>query len=305
MFISAIIFLGLAFGFHEFASVNTTDGWYVIMAVEAVVICVVSAITPFLNFRRIALIERLGLLTLIILGEGMMSLGELVTKIQESDGIFSSAIIGMIISGVLIIYLLYMLYFDQTETKGLQVGSFRQQLWTLYPFPFHVYILLVVDSVVNYIAEGLDVEVPESLSDPYSSILQMYSAVYLYFFISTGLALVLLACIYVLCKKDKKTRVEWLSMGNRVVAGIALALLATMYVPFNTDNGNATPFLNFFESAWMPATVALIYGYGKSRVDSMRCRGYLNCAVLGVDVLLIAYLGAKVGPGRSQSILSA
>jgi hypothetical protein len=37
-----------------------------------------------------------------------------------------------------------MLYFDQTETKGRQVGSFRQQLWTIGHFPLHVCILLLV-----------------------------------------------------------------------------------------------------------------------------------------------------------------
>jgi hypothetical protein len=145
MYIAATIFLGLAFGFKKNANtMRFVEGWYVTMAMEVAVILFVSGRTSFLNFRRTNIIERLGLLTLIILGEGIMGLGEQVNKINNADAVFSSDIIGLIVSSVLIIYFIYFLYFDQTETKGRRVGSLRQQLWTVGHFPLHVCILLVV-----------------------------------------------------------------------------------------------------------------------------------------------------------------
>jgi low temperature requirement protein LtrA len=144
MFTTAMIFLGLAFGFQAPHGVYVIDAWYVTMGIEAGVILLVSGRTKFLNFRRTNIIERLGLLTLIILGEGIMGLAEQVSKINEADALFSSDIIGMLVSSVLVIYFIYFLYFDQTETKGKMVGSLRQQLWTVGHFPLHVCILLVV-----------------------------------------------------------------------------------------------------------------------------------------------------------------
>ena len=145
MFTSAMIFLGLAFVFNDNPStVRVVDGWYATMALEAAVVLLVSGRTSFLNFRRTNIIERLGLLTLIILGEGIMSLGEQVNKINNLDGEFGSDVIGLLVCCVLIMYFIYFLYFDQTETKGKKVGSFRQQLWTIGHFPLHAFILLVV-----------------------------------------------------------------------------------------------------------------------------------------------------------------
>jgi low temperature requirement protein LtrA len=145
MFTAAMIFLGLAFCFRDTPStVHFVDGWYVTMAVEATVILCISGRTSFLNFRRTNIIERLGLLTLIILGEGIMSLGEQVNKINTADGKFGSDVIGLLVCCVLIMYFIYFLYFDQTETKGKKVGSFRQQLWTIGHFPLHAFILLLV-----------------------------------------------------------------------------------------------------------------------------------------------------------------
>jgi low temperature requirement protein LtrA len=101
MFVTAVIFLGLAFGFNTPAGINIIDGWYVVMGIEAAVVLFVSGQTSFLNFRRTNIIERLGLLTLIILGEGVMGLGEVVTKINDTDGVFASDVIGLLISAVM------------------------------------------------------------------------------------------------------------------------------------------------------------------------------------------------------------
>ena len=353
MFVSAMAFLGMAFAFAAPHGVHVIDGWYALIGVEAVTILFVSGKTPFLNFRKTNIIERLGLLTLIILGEGVMGLGEAVSKIHDADGIFSADVVGLITCGVLIVYFLYMLYFDQTEEKGEKVGSLRQQLWSLGHFPFHVCILLVVagfsqfiiwrriidylnltsneinnvpqptssataawrdyasavnatlmiwwpgldftdpltdiansDGNMDYIVDGyyaiwgivaqfvaedyFEVEVPSGFNNTQSegfndlvNILSLYSTAYLYFFISAGFALVILACLFMLGQKAK-TRVEYLSIGVRLFVGTGIILLATIYAPV-ADNANDNAFINYFLSPWLTPTVVLAYALGKSK----------------------------------------
>jgi low temperature requirement protein LtrA len=145
MFISAAVLIGLAFGFTTSAGVNCLIGVYVLMGVEAMGILAMSSQHGFLSLKKTNIIERLGLLTLIILGEGVMGLGEVATKIQLGDSTFSGDIIGQIISGTLIVFFLYVLYFDQIESEGSRIGTIRQMIWSLAHFPFHICILLVVE----------------------------------------------------------------------------------------------------------------------------------------------------------------
>jgi low temperature requirement protein LtrA len=369
VFLAAMVFLGLSFFFNKDNGEHILDGWYVVMGLEAAAVLLVSGKTSFLNFRRTNIVERLGLLTLIILGEGIMGLAEQVSKINNGDGVFSGDIIGQIICAVAIVYLIYMLYFDQTETKGEKVGSLRQQLWTIGHFPLHVCILLVVagmsqftvwqkvndyynngwntlfgismpqpphnstadwqtyvdtlgealglyssrlnetlglyksglyfnftqslddiiqdpgpntasdvlygilSDIILTVAGTFDVEV--DLDDPeggLSKILGIFSTVYLYFFISAGLVLILLACIFMLGKKTR-TRIEYFSAGVRLAVGFGLVFLATMYRAYiDNSNGKAgNDFWNYFSSPWMTPTVALAYTLGESDVGCVGC----------------------------------
>lgn len=102
LFISAMIYLGLYFGFGNASSDNGLIAWYVTIGFESIVILAVSGRTKFLSFRRTAIVERLGLLTLIILGEGIIGLTGSVVKVG-SDKSFSSDVIGMVICSVCII----------------------------------------------------------------------------------------------------------------------------------------------------------------------------------------------------------
>ncbi|MCJ1397354.1 hypothetical protein MMC11_000547 [Xylographa trunciseda] len=144
LFVAAMIYLGLFFSFRNNIGETGLIAWYVTIGFETIVILLVSGRTKFLSFRKTAIVERLGLLTLIILGEGIIGLCNSVSKVG-SDGVFTSDIIGMIISSVAIIYFIWMLYFDQEETN--HVGTLRQMAWTVLHFPFHITVLLVVEGL--------------------------------------------------------------------------------------------------------------------------------------------------------------
>jgi low temperature requirement protein LtrA len=145
MILSAIVLIGLAFGFATSAGVHCLIGLYVLLGVEAVGVLGMSSRHDFLSLKKTNIIERLGLLTLIILGEGVIGLGEVTTKIQDFDSTCGPDIIGQIISGTLIVFFLYVLYFEQIESEGSKIGTIRQMFWALAHFPFHVCILLVVE----------------------------------------------------------------------------------------------------------------------------------------------------------------
>ena len=102
LFVAAMIYLGLYFSFSPSSSDNGLIAWYVCIGFEAIVIFLVSGKTKFLSFRRTAIVERLGLLTLIILGEGIIGMCGSIRRVG-SDKIFNPDVIGMIICSVGII----------------------------------------------------------------------------------------------------------------------------------------------------------------------------------------------------------
>jgi hypothetical protein len=144
-FVCAFVFLGLYFAFNPSTPGNSgraISGWFVTLAVEAIVLLVVSGQYRFMSFRHTPMVERLGLLTLIILGEGIIGLCEAVSKIGTSES-YTSDVIGQLVAAVTIVYCMWMLYADQTEKK--RVGRLRQEIWTVLHFPFHIAILLVCE----------------------------------------------------------------------------------------------------------------------------------------------------------------
>lgn len=143
-FAASAVYFGLYFGFNVGKSRNIVIAFYVTTVIEALIIVMTSAQYKFLNFRRTLIVERLGLLTLIILGEGIIGLLGAIQKIGK-DLEFTGDVVGMIVCGVIIIYALYMLYFDQREVEN--VGTVRQQLWTLLHFPLYAAILMVLEGI--------------------------------------------------------------------------------------------------------------------------------------------------------------
>ena len=167
LFISAMIFLGTYFGFphdkpqtsfpNESGS-STYIAWYisptlimsfanidryVVVCVEAFSVIAISCVWRIVSFKHTHLVERIGLLTLIIMGEGIIGLSKSVaTLLQHSKGVTGSDI-GVIVAAVLLIYFIWVLYFDQIEHD--RFGTIRQQIWAILHYPLHVAILLTVE----------------------------------------------------------------------------------------------------------------------------------------------------------------
>jgi low temperature requirement protein LtrA len=116
--------------------------------VETIVSFAVASIWPFMSFQGTHLVERLGLLTLIILGEGIIDFCQSFSRIISRNSLLSSETIGLVSCAILLIYLIWILYFDQIEVHVL--GRIRQQVWTILHFPLHLAILLTVQGSADF-----------------------------------------------------------------------------------------------------------------------------------------------------------
>ncbi|KAK6521055.1 hypothetical protein TWF506_001288 [Arthrobotrys conoides] len=145
MFISMILFLGLAFSFSATSNTKGYIGWYVILSLEAVLVLSISLKWKIVGFKGTHLIQRMGLLTLIVMGEGIIGLCRATSLTNEGVGAtsWSPTLSGQAISGVLCIYFIYMLYFD--DEPNYVYSTVPQQLWAILHFPFHLAVILFVE----------------------------------------------------------------------------------------------------------------------------------------------------------------
>jgi hypothetical protein len=118
------------------------------------------------------LVERLQLLTLIIIGEGIIGMVKSVACIFKGQKTNNATEVGTVVAAVLILYLLYMLYFDQLSHD--RFGTVRQQIWSLLHYPLHMAILLCVEGNTSLIVWNTAVQVlkfiwsiaPKDYADP-------------------------------------------------------------------------------------------------------------------------------------------
>ncbi|CAK4034602.1 Hypothetical predicted protein [Lecanosticta acicola] len=170
-FAAAMVYLGLFWTFHQ---VNRKGGnisyitWYFVAILETIIATTVSSVWRNISFKGTHLVQRMSLLTLIILGEGVMGVAKKCQMIVKSDnGLeFSASTIGNVICAVLILYFIYMIYFDWLEDEHF--GSIRQQIWSFLHFPLHVALVLAVEGVAQCITWRAAVERTDQLHDQYS-----------------------------------------------------------------------------------------------------------------------------------------
>ncbi|KAF2821170.1 hypothetical protein CC86DRAFT_303518 [Ophiobolus disseminans] len=132
--------------------------WVIIAIVEGLFIFLIAIVWRIVSFKYTHLVERLQLLTLIIIGEGIIGMVKSVACITKGQSVNNHTEIGTVIAAVIILYLLWMLYFDQLSND--RFGSVRQQIWSLLHYPLHTTILLCVEGntsliVWNSVVQGL------------------------------------------------------------------------------------------------------------------------------------------------------
>jgi low temperature requirement protein LtrA len=71
--------------------------------VEAIVVVIISSLWRVLSFKHAHLVERIGLLTLIILGEGILGLTKSVAKIVSKTEKVTGGDLGIIVAAVFLV----------------------------------------------------------------------------------------------------------------------------------------------------------------------------------------------------------
>ncbi|KAF2131089.1 hypothetical protein P153DRAFT_365692 [Dothidotthia symphoricarpi CBS 119687] len=116
--------------------------WYITMAVEVVVVIAVSCFWRMLSFKKTHLMERMSLLTIIVIGEGAIGVTKTVGKLMGKHGLDVEGSF-LIMCIVVILVLIYALYFDNFPHG--HYGTIRQQVWSCLHFPLHLAIVGVVE----------------------------------------------------------------------------------------------------------------------------------------------------------------
>jgi len=116
--------------------------WYVVMLLEAICVIGISSIWRMLSFKKTHLMERMSLLTIIVIGEGAIGVTKTISRIMGKHGLdVEGCFLIMCIIGLLV--LIWALYFDNFPHG--HYGTIRQQIWSLLHFPFQLAIVGVVE----------------------------------------------------------------------------------------------------------------------------------------------------------------
>ncbi|KAF7186837.1 hypothetical protein HII31_11797 [Pseudocercospora fuligena] len=146
---AAIVYFGLFWSFKLDSKVVGNYSWvgfYVIGAFETILVTMLSSLWPVLSPKSGQVIQRMGLLTLIILGLGAIAIAMQCGLILRASSLsFEGSVVGSVAAAVLILYCAYMIYFDWTQEQF--VGSAKQQLWLLLHLPLHLLLALAVEGV--------------------------------------------------------------------------------------------------------------------------------------------------------------
>ncbi|EER27019.1 hypothetical protein D8B26_002647 [Coccidioides posadasii str. Silveira] len=157
LFASAMVFLALAVTTQMRRGRYAYLGWYIVPAIEALAMVSISSIWKVLSFKGTPIVERFGGMTLIVLGEGTVGMTKAVTSIAKGTSYPTASSIILITCYIIILYFMYMIYFDQTDEN--RFGYIRQQIWAIFHFPLHMSILITSEGsrafVLYSVAKGI------------------------------------------------------------------------------------------------------------------------------------------------------
>ncbi|KAF7186245.1 hypothetical protein HII31_12320 [Pseudocercospora fuligena] len=127
---------------HNHSSNKGWVAWYLVGFAECILATAISCKWRKIGYKGTHLVQRMSLLTLIIIGEGIITLTKSCQTIARVHSItWNPTTVSGLLCGVLILYFIYMLYFDWIE-EGHHFGSIRQQVWAGLHFILHLAVVL-------------------------------------------------------------------------------------------------------------------------------------------------------------------
>ncbi|KAH8701051.1 nineteen complex-related protein 2-domain-containing protein [Talaromyces proteolyticus] len=136
--VTGVTYLVLYFTFGP-SEPHVWTAWFGLFLFESLAVIAVSTYIPGLELDNTHLTTRMGLLTLIIVGEHVISVTRIVKKMIGGGG-WTLASLLHVMGVVTTVYLLWHSYYDISPRN--RYGRLRQQIWTHLHFPFHMSIIL-------------------------------------------------------------------------------------------------------------------------------------------------------------------
>ncbi|RDA94223.1 hypothetical protein CP533_0626, partial [Ophiocordyceps camponoti-saundersi (nom. inval.)] len=148
--IAAIIYLGVTFSFTDNRNSPVYISWYVVAAVETVATLLLSNVSPVLDLSETHLVKRMTLLTVMILGDGIIQLAKDVVTIVENPDAWDAITIGLVTAAVATIYFIFLVFFDWMRSR-LYLPSVRLQFWAIVHLAFHLALVLSLQSLTQWL----------------------------------------------------------------------------------------------------------------------------------------------------------
>ncbi|KND88726.1 hypothetical protein TOPH_06645 [Tolypocladium ophioglossoides CBS 100239] len=147
--VAAAIYLGITFRFqHGRSRVFMT--WYFISGAEGVLTILLSNFSPVLSLTKTHLMKRMTLLTVMMLGDGIVQIAKEVVTIVKTPDVWNPVTIGLVTAAAATIYFVFLIYFDWLRSS-LYLPAWRQQLWTSIHLPFHLSLVLFMQGFTQYL----------------------------------------------------------------------------------------------------------------------------------------------------------
>ncbi|PHH93401.1 hypothetical protein CDD83_3714 [Cordyceps sp. RAO-2017] len=161
--VAAVIYFGITFGFKREARSQIFVAWYFVSGVEAILTIFLSNLYTVLSFTMTHLIKRMTLLTVIIIGDGIIQVAREVATIVKNPDAWDGVTIGLVTSAVATIYFVFLVYFDWLRSS-FHLPPLRQQLWISTHLPFHLSLILFTQGFTKFLIWSKIVDVLETLS---------------------------------------------------------------------------------------------------------------------------------------------
>jgi hypothetical protein len=181
---AAMIYLGISFRF-EYRHSQVFIVWYIVCAMETVLSFGLGLCFNVLGLEKTHLMNRMSLLTIMILGDGIVVLAEKVVTIVKSADAWSRClrmssrcmaakqgadkkhvdpiITGTVTAGSATTYFVFLVYFDWMKSRHLP--PLRQMIWSLLHFPLHLAMVLFMQGFTQFVLWAKVIDVLNSLRD--------------------------------------------------------------------------------------------------------------------------------------------
>ncbi|KAM0425642.1 hypothetical protein ACHAPT_009174 [Fusarium lateritium] len=154
--VPAFIYMGATIASATGSKAKIDHLWWAVALAELVALMAHATLSKSVTFGGTHLTERLNLLTLIVIGEGIIILAKTISKIVQYTYLkdptmsWSSTLFGLIACGAAILYFTFQLYFDWMDHHS-HMSPLRQALWTILHLPFHIALVLTVEGSGQWI----------------------------------------------------------------------------------------------------------------------------------------------------------